>query len=1291
MYLVWEAEIYTINISMNTKYPTADGSYVIMNNYNKDDSGYFLYFNDIENKYAIDNNTVLTYTEFGGKNDYISFNVKFDDSFDNAIDAMYRRLNTLGISASGYKYMALNTNYVTNDINNVKIVDNGLLQDVRFTEQVYNMMYYEKVDYSNNVIVTINALNETIVNTGTLLTVNPYLIYEGMSHNKFTLFASYDTQSYDISVRNSTENENRINGAYQLVNTVTASIGFSQAVDQKVRYFLNENIVTIPLESGRTLSKLIITYVNEHDEKPYRLEVDISFRSAMDKFQNKVVIEGFTLFGYDEENDNELYEICKGALESNGKSAHYTINKENVMTKSEDLTHDTLDLALSYVFNSIQVTTFNEKFTLDGNEIEYADRPADTQYVVVTLGNIKTNMTIACEYEPQKFQVQVDVLITDGQTPTPLDGSFTEHLEVEYGQTIYDVITEWDIKLETIGEAVKVGWFVNDSNDLITDEEKDSEINSSMHLVCKFTKKANSSKKVVFYSWDSTNNHYKEYENNKNYVLYSTKYTYGDGGSLTESAFGYIGGTWVGVDNSQYINTTYNTLKSIPAINAWYPNYQLICYVIFNNSILSSLGYNYMAEFTEQKNVYLEVVSYNNSTKKATVKFVGAGHGDMTLNVLTTTTTIGSNIYAVPAYAKINFSGTSSALQLSFSSSTVTTSATYKNRITFFEVLNDSSVIFYNSDKVRYMALTDVAYQKYLYARSLGATPATALTSLIGAAGTGIWSGNTSQVINTGTYKYLFAFFYKYDGYNWSDSTIIAVADRFVDLRERNYHDIRDNLAFTANSVSTSLSSEEEGTMVTIDRTLMYNTFYGQSGSVSYPPEDICFALLTTQQFKNFLKANGSREEKLMSVINSATIIKDQDSFVVTSDVYILAYHHLNYSHDKDVCRCSSNVVYVNATDQTTKLIFIQDIVFTDSVLNNAIEESTNAFFTNTSEIIFPIKTDLMFTSTYDSTNGKTYSVDTDLTKFRFALISGDVLKKISDGLTNGYHETDYLFKKYIISNNMYSISSTGYTFTFSRDSASTDTVDNTRYLLAFYKDGDHYVTAANIIKISFTIEHSDPTDLTSSEILSFENTKIITLSNDFSFTIAAVDEKKVANNHIQYEIDSDYINSNYTDYVTNTQLNSNLMKYLVVSGAELAQINDYYTNGATFGEHVYENLTLEEAFMLTIYYWRYRTNSTKVSIILDILRNGSYDNITDVFKNIAVDTPNYISTINLKGEELIPERSYTDYVIAYVPSTTINNIITKISSNVIKIAYDVDADRNIVNNVTSVLGISSF
>ena len=150
-------------------------------------------------------------------------------------------------------------------------------------------------------------------------------------------------------------------------------------------------------------------------------------------------------------------------------------------------------------------------------------------------------------------------------------------------------------------------------------------------------------------------------------------------------------------------------------------------------------------------------------------------------------------------------------------------------------------------------------------------------------------------------------------------------------------------------------------------------------------------------------------------------------------------------------------------------------------------------------------------------------------------------------------------------------------------------------------------------------------------------------------------------------------------------------MKYLVVSGAELAQINNYYTNGATFGEHIYENLTLEEAFMLTVYYWRYRTNTTKVSIILDILRNGSYDTITDVFKNIAVDTPNYISTINLKGEELVSGSSYTDYVIAYVPSTVTNNIISKVSSNVIKIAYDVDADRNIVNNVTSVLGISSF
>ena len=1328
LYVGWKAIEYTINISLNTVLPNG----TTMRNFGSRDSGYTLTLDNVATPFRLDNDTVLAYTSFKSIN--INFKLAFDSYFDDAVtvyQGSYYKLDDLLISLTGYRFNSLNTHYDSQNALNTKVVIEGITQsDVLLNGTLFTKLYYEKVTYGTNTIpdVQINRLSDSIAEgSQSIVITNPY--GDNVNDlNSFTLFAGYDINIYDITANNSDNAVGGISGVYELVNEQNSTKNFTAPAVQRVEFGLTENVVAIPITSGYFTSKATLKFINPSDGKNYKLDLILKFNSA----KRITEISNFELYVYNASKQN--YELAASGVADSLKS-YIIYNDDNGRTQTISKDSESTTLAMDYIFSSLKIINSEytaNTITLCGQTVTFDQKKDDTYYSILVLDSIKTDIDISFEYAIQQFTTTVLITISDG-TSTNNFKSTEVH---DYGTKVIDITTTWDRKLNATS-FIQLGWYyyyMEGSNRILEEiSDRDVVINNDTHLCCAYKPDDNTnSKKVVFYNWDETNDHYKEYDGNSNYILQGISYEFdpNSGNALNPSYIGYIydNGTWKwssdADDRSQFFGDfktdgdvlKYAKLKNVPSIGSWYPGSQFICYVAFTDEDIKNLcntynlrdedgnlKYQYMSQITEQ-NVYMKVTNYYTEGGKNYVDIIFEGTGELAtidngapariskLNVLSTSTEISGNIYALQAYATLEFTidKDDNFFNITDSNTLDVAAKDYAETVTFFEVENNN-VSYYSKSNIDIMmvVLNSLQYESYMYSRSLNTTPATALYSVINTFGltpTAISINDSSVSVPFADGNYVFLFYYKYDSKQGTvnKSTIITVCDIYLanNAGALEYYPITNNVSFSERSVESSMDIEGN-TLVRVNKSLM-NTSYTDANENVYTSENLKFIMFTEAQINEYFElfaSLNSKEKALLQMItdNKYLSISDDSSFNVSQNIYILGFYcESNDGGITRIVKATSNYIYVINSSNSHKIIYIRDLMFSESTAENSNVVVGETMFS------FEIDTNSMFTTKYDYKTNTEYNINSAEFKLRFIAFNGTEFKNYTDDIMNGLYTDIEALAKAIANSAYTSITSTDYNLT--RLSLSTADTTAKSYIIAFYTDSSNNVrvVSANILEISY---NKDTGILTS---------RVNTLTNDISFTLASMNITGSGSTRT-VTINRDYFNSNYYDYSSNTLIASTSYKFIYLSDAEINAFKDFYTNGATilYGTQskTYTNLTLEESLMLTIYYYRNIGNNA-INTLLDRLTRDS-GTVKEIISNIqSVIIPTYLTSYTIDATTDTTTRddngNYSHNLIAYAIGTD-GKVIDKISSNFVNITYRKDNSNNITEFETSIKSIGSL
>lgn len=227
---------------------------------------------------------------------------------------------------------------------------------------------------------------------------------------------------------------------------------------------------------------------------------------------------------------------------------------------------------------------------------------------------------------------------------------------------------------------------------------------------------------------------------------------------------------------------------------------------------------------------------------------------------------------------------------------------------------------------------------------------------------------------------------------------------------------------------------------------------------------------------------------------------------------------------------------------------------------------------------------------------------------------------------------------------------------------------------------------------------------------MELNDTSIITLSNNFSFTFASISETKISDSQVQFSIDKEQMNTTYTDYSSNTTFSSSSLKFMKVTEDEIKQAMNYYrdshtNDGLTIGRPsndinvqsiIIKNLTIEEAFMLMLYFYKPLADSVTANAnifyngFVNLLKDTDAETITydarsagegktfaELINKISNQFPSYLTSdsfvINAESFASYGAGNYdeTEYVIGvYVGSS--DEIVEIITSNILKVSYTI-------------------
>ena len=282
-----------------------------------------------------------------------------------------------------------------------------------------------------------------------------------------------------------------------------------------------------------------------------------------------------------------------------------------------------------------------------------------------------------------------------------------------------------------------------------------------------------------------------------------------------------------------------------------------------------------------------------------------------------------------------------------------------------------------------------------------------------------------------------------------------------------------------------------------------------------------------------------------------------------------------------------------------------------------------------------------MFTTKFDYKTGTNYN--TSSYALKFVAFNGSQFKLMTDLVTNGFMTPIQAFTETIrthtATNNKYvataSLSGTTVTFGSVFTYALPDT-DSCYYIMAYYVDGSGNicVLSANLIEIEVVSEGGTKSILKS----------VSTLSNNFSFALPSISQQMMSATERDVIIDTQKFNNLYKDYETGSFVSNDFLMFVYLSDEEVQMISKYYNdsrNGGlilTYGtqEKKYENLTIEEAFMFAIYYYRHRNDN-----YVNTDSNTLHDNLTsNSGKSIEVIVTTYLAD-SMKLTNLSPDNVY--------------------------------------------------
>ena len=279
----------------------------------------------------------------------------------------------------------------------------------------------------------------------------------------------------------------------------------------------------------------------------------------------------------DDNNSNILTLRNDGITRTvNGSQVTFELfERANVLTIPDNESATGSTELFKYLFNQLSITTIDESQNqVDSGKQFFSICPEDETGIVNSVAtnvvypstypnnvlfsylkftNIKSNIQIYCEYNIQKFDVEIqNEIIIDGLVDNSIPNE--EPKEYKYGTLITEITSEHEEKISTANGALELkGWYYKYSDDGEEYELTDDTmiLERDIILVCKYEKSSGKpTRKIMFYVWDRTLNKYVVYDTGTEYVFQGivNKYDVSNGSVSTD----YEGFTYMVVpaDNS---------------------------------------------------------------------------------------------------------------------------------------------------------------------------------------------------------------------------------------------------------------------------------------------------------------------------------------------------------------------------------------------------------------------------------------------------------------------------------------------------------------------------------------------------------------------------------------------------------------------------------------------------------------------------------------------------------------------------------------------------------------------
>ena len=430
------------------------------------------------------------------------------------------------------------------------------------------------------------------------------------------------------------------------------------------------------------------------------------------------------------------------------------------------------------------------------------------------------------------------------------------------------------------------------------------------------------------------------------------------------------------------------------------------------------------------------------------------------------------------------------------------------------------------------------------------------------------------------------------------------------------------------------------------------NTSYTDEFGNVYNRNNLMFVLLNATQLNTYF-ANYSTMtkeqalEKLLFEDYPSLTYSSGTSYTVSSNTYIIAF----YMSGGSVVKVTSNYAYINNSNNSCTIVYIRDLMFTDDLSPDNVTNVTDTTYDLTIEL------DTMFTTKYDYLTGIEYNIN-DYNLY-FVVFNGSQFKKVTDYVANGLMSISTAIANALTNSDDYTMRIIA---GLSAQSVMFEglLVDTDYYIVAYYMDSTNRninVVSTNVLANSY---------ISTTGVFNF---RITTLSNNFSFTIASIISQEGDGVGI-VSFDIEQMNSTYYNYSNNVEYDDERIIFVEMTEEELQVLKDYYNNGAyieyILNSHTYNNLTLEEALELTLYYYRLRDGGGNTTFEF-YLASGDYT------IQQAINMAPALNVDQILGQLELPEPETASVETHYVIAIYLNSdgrTFDKVSSNIVRIDY---------------------